>query len=86
MSISKGDIVYFKKTYTALYCKKGGGGTYEYKFNVGDKYEVIRVIGTSLVISNGDGVNHFAHGNILKSLSTKVEWRNIQINNIIYED
>lgn len=80
-----GDIVFFKSTYTARYGLQGG--TYEYQFCPGDRYRIDEIRNnlykTGNITNLEDGTSHFAHSEIWERISTKEEWREIQLNKIL---
>ena len=84
--MKKGDIVYFKSTYTARYGKQGG--SYEYHFCPGDRYLIDDInysygIITGNITNLEDGSYHFAHSDIWKRIVTVDEWREIQLSKLI---
>jgi hypothetical protein len=84
--MKKGDIVYFKSTYTARYGKQGG--SYEYQFCPGDRYLIDDInysygIITGNITNLEDGSYHFAHSDIWERIVTVDEWREIQLSKIL---
>ena len=86
-----GDIVYFKESHRATYGKTGG--SYQYFFTPGVKYQIISVDvydaqndWTTGVIQNlEDKSKHFAHSTIFSKLIRQDEWRDISINKLILD-
>lgn len=83
MKFNVGDIVYFSSIYIATYSKQGG--TYEYHFKPGDRYQINIAYGNrTLDITNlEDGTNHFAHSSIVEKLVSLDEWREMQLDKIL---
>jgi hypothetical protein len=87
--MKKGDIVYFKSTYTARYGKQGG--SYEYHFCPGDRYRIDEIRDnlytnnrkTGTITNLEDGTSHFAHSEIWGRIATVDEWREIQLSKLI---
>ena len=84
MKFKIGDIVYFSSVYTAIYAKQGG--SYDYHFKPGDRYQINTMYGSSFDITNlEDGTIHFAHSKIVKKLVSLDKWREMQLDNILNE-
>lgn len=90
--MKKGDIVYFKSIYTALYCNKGGPGTYPYHFKPGDRYrldsdiispDTHQRLSSASITNLEDGTRHFAHSDIFNKLISQEEWREMQLDKLI---
>jgi hypothetical protein len=82
-----GDIVYFKSVYTARYTKQGG--SYEYHFKPGDRYLITDLndgfgTRTSSITNLEDGTNHFAHSSHWDKIISVDEWRDLQLNKLLF--
>lgn len=75
--MKKGDRVYFKELHTATYCNKGG--SYQYYFRPGDKYEYLK----TWVLNLNDNKLHFITNEMRKKLITQQEFRDSKINEIL---
>lgn len=78
-----GDIIWVTKTYKARYGNRGG--SYDYHFTPGHKYQITHCHGNSYSITNittNDGVSHFAHSHIMDCFVSSEEWREMQLNKL----
>ena len=79
-----GDLVYFK----SLYIEKNMtiNGESQYHFKPGDRYRIDEMGSFLLEVTNlEDGTTHFAHSSHWDKIISVEEWRELQLNKIIYE-
>lgn len=82
--IKAGDIIHFKKERTATYCKVGG--TYEYKFNLNDRYQIESLYNYCCCVKNlEDGTTHFIT-DMDEYLMSVEDWRDSKLNEVLSKD